>query len=82
MGPQNNAIELKDVCYSAGRSFEIRDLTLNVPYGSIYRFLGPNGSGKTTTIRLFTGMHQATRGEISVLGYPIPKSAPQAMARI
>ena len=43
MGPKNNAIELKDVCYSAGKSFEIRDLTLNVPYGSIYGFLGPNG---------------------------------------
>ena len=81
MGPKNNAIELKDVCYRAGPSFEIRDLTLNVPYGSIYGFLGPNGSGKTTTIRLFTGMHQATSGEISLLGRPIPKSAPQAMAR-
>ena len=81
MTPKNNAIELKGVCYSAGRSFEIRDLTLNVPYGSIYGFLGPNGSGKTTTIRLFTGMHRATRGEISVLGHPIPKSAPKAMAR-
>ncbi len=82
MGPKNNAIELKDVCYSAGRSFEIRDLTLNVPYGSIYGFLGPNGSGKTTTIRLFTGMHQATSGEITVLGHSIPKKAPNAMARI
>ncbi len=82
MGPKNNAVELNEVCYRAGPSFEIRDLTLNVPYGSIYGFLGPNGSGKTTTIRLFTGMHQATRGEISVLGHPIPKRAPQAMARI
>ncbi len=66
MGPKNNAIELKNVCYRAGPSFEIRDLTLNVPYGSICGFLGPNGSGKTTTIRLFIGMHQATSGS------PIP----------
>ena len=82
MGPKNNAIELKDVCYRAGPSFEIRDLTLNVPYGSIYGFLGPNGSGKTTTIRLFTGMHQAASGGITVLGHSIPKNSPKAMARI
>jgi len=77
----NNAIELRNVSYTAGKSFEIRDLTLNVPYGSIYGFLGPNGSGKTTTIRLFTGMHRATHGEISVLGHSIPREAPRALAR-
>ena len=77
----NNAIELRNVGYTAGKSFEIRDLTLNVPYGSIYGFLGPNGSGKTTTIRLFTGMHRPSRGEISVLGHSIPQEAPRALLR-
>ena len=81
MDPINNAIELKGVGYKAGKSFEIRDLSIKVPYGSIYGFLGPNGSGKTTTIRLFTGMHRALNGEISVLGHSIPKEAPRALAR-
>jgi len=68
MAPTNSAIALKNVYYSAGKSFEIQDLTLNVPYGSIYGFLGPNVSWKTTTI-----MHQATRREIFLLGHDIPK---------
>ena len=82
MDPMSNAIELTDVGYKAGESFEIRNLTVKVPYGSIYGFLGPNGSGKTTTIRLFTGMHRPLRGEISVLGYTIPKEAPRALAKV
>jgi ABC-2 type transport system ATP-binding protein len=39
----------------AGSSFELKELTMRVPMGSIYGFLGPNGSGKTTTIRMFWG---------------------------
>ncbi len=81
MEPMTNAIELRDVCYRASKTFEIRDLNLRVPYGSIYGFLGPNGSGKTTTIRLFTGMHRALSGKMSVLGHDIPSASARAMAR-
>lgn len=81
MEPMTNAIELNDVCYRASSTFEIRDLNLRVPYGSIYGFLGPNGSGKTTTIRLFTGMHRALSGGMNVLGHDIPKESARAMAR-
>jgi len=72
MHPMSNAIELDQVRHKAGSSFEIRDLSPHVPIRSIYRFLGPNGSGKTTTIRLLMGMHRASAGRISVLGHAIP----------
>lgn len=78
----SNAIELRDVNYRAGKTFELRNLSLRVPTGSIYGFLGPNGSGKTTTIRLCLAMLPARNGAISVLGYEIPREIPRALAKI
>ncbi len=78
----NNAIELSNVSWRAGRSFELQDLSLRVPAGSIYGFLGPNGSGKTTTIRMFMGMMKPDRGDISVLGMAVPRDMPRILARV
>jgi ABC-2 type transport system ATP-binding protein len=78
----SNCIELTDVSWKAGHAFELRDLTLRVPMGSIYGFLGPNGSGKTTTIRMFMGMMKPDRGEIRVLGRSVPKELPRILARV
>lgn len=47
----------------------VSDLTLEVPAGKIFGFLGPNGSGKTTTIRLLLGLLEPTAGHANVLGY-------------
>ena len=44
-----DAISVCHLTYHAGRDFAIRDLTMTVPTGAVYGFLGPNGSGKTTT---------------------------------
>lgn len=78
----NSAIELIDVSWRAGKSFELKDISLNVPVGSIYGFLGPNGSGKTTTIRAFMGMLKPDRGTISVFGRPVPREMKQILGRI
>ena len=78
----NSAIELKNVGWKAGRSFELKDISLRVPVGSIYGFLGPNGSGKTTTIRMFMGMAEPDHGEISVLGRSVPKDMKSILARV
>jgi ABC-2 type transport system ATP-binding protein len=75
------AIETRDLAYRAGKSFELRELGLHVPTGSIYGFLGPNGSGKTTTIRLMLGLLRPAGGAITVLGRRIPAEAPRALAR-
>jgi len=78
----NSAIEVTDVAWRAGRSFEVKDLNLRVPTGSIYGFLGPNGSGKTTTIRMFMGMLKPDRGSIRVLGRDVPREMPKILARV
>jgi len=76
----SNAIVTRDLAYRAGKHFELRDLALNVREGSIYGFLGPNGSGKTTTIRLLLGMLRPIRGTITVLGRPVPHDIARIMA--
>jgi ABC-2 type transport system ATP-binding protein len=78
----NSAIELTDVGWRAGRSFELKGVSLRVPAGSIYGFLGPNGSGKTTTIRMVMGMLQPDHGEITVFGRSVPKHMKAVLARI
>lgn len=77
----DHAIQTNALRYRAGREFEIRDLALKVPAGSVYGFLGPNGSGKTTTIRLLLGQLRADGGSISVLGYDVPDQTTQMLAR-
>ena len=77
----SNAIEIRDLHYRAGKTFEIRDLALNVPAGSMYGFLGPNGAGKTTIIRLVLGLLRARAGSITVLGREIPREIPRALLR-
>jgi ABC-2 type transport system ATP-binding protein len=78
----NNAIELDNVSWKAGKSFELRDVSLRVPVGSIYGFLGPNGSGKTTTIRAFMGMLKPDRGSISMFGYSVPRDMKKILSRV
>jgi ABC-2 type transport system ATP-binding protein len=49
----------------------LTDLSLEVPAGSIYGFLGPNGSGKTTTLRILAGLSRPTSGGAEVMGVPV-----------
>src|SRR5437867_3679139 len=67
--------------YFGGRP-AVYDLSLEVPRGCVFAFLGRNGSGKTTTIRMLLGLLRPTRGEGSILGYDIQALPPEARARI
>jgi ABC-2 type transport system ATP-binding protein len=78
----NSAIELDDVGWKAGKAFALEDVSLRVPAGSIYGFLGPNGSGKTTTIRMFMGMMKPDHGDIRLLGMDVPKDMPRILGRV
>ncbi|HEY8551062.1 MAG TPA: ATP-binding cassette domain-containing protein [Vicinamibacterales bacterium] len=62
------AIEIRKVTKTFGTHVAVDDLTLDVPEGSIYGFIGPNGSGKTTTLRMIMNILLPDRGEIRVLG--------------
>jgi ABC-2 type transport system ATP-binding protein len=77
----SNAIEIDKLHYRAVRNFEIANLDLHVPAGSIYGFLGPNGSGKTTTIRLVLGLLRPRAGRVTVLGRAMPAQAPEILSR-
>jgi ABC-2 type transport system ATP-binding protein len=75
------AIELSGVRWRAHGEFALEDLSVRVPRGSVYGFLGPNGSGKTSTIRLMTGMVRPEAGEIRILDGRVPGDLPQILAR-
>ncbi|MCU0454422.1 MAG: ATP-binding cassette domain-containing protein [Bacteroidetes bacterium] len=63
-----NAVEVVNVTKSYGTHVAVEDLTLHVPQGTVYGFIGPNGSGKTTTLRMIMNILYPDRGQISVLG--------------
>lgn len=66
-----NAVDIAGVTKGFGRHVAVDDLALAVPRGSIYGFIGPNGSGKTTTLRMIMNILQPDAGSIEVLGQPL-----------
>jgi ABC-2 type transport system ATP-binding protein len=60
----------------------VEDLDLTVPSGGVHGFLGPNGSGKTTTIRMLLGLASATAGEMRLFDEPVPKRLPAVIDRV
>ena len=74
-------IRTQGLAYRPGKTFALEDLNLTVPRGAVYGFLGPNGSGKTTTIRLLLGLLRPQGGTITVLGQPVPARVARALAR-
>ncbi|MHC6530058.1 ABC transporter ATP-binding protein [Vibrio proteolyticus] len=69
------AIQASNVSKQFGDFTAIEGINLNVPKGSIYGFLGPNGCGKSTTIRVLTGLLSPSMGEVDVLGLQIPRQS-------
>ena len=64
----NSAVRLHAVSKTFGSTLAVRDLDLEIPEGSVYGFIGPNGSGKTTTIRMILRIFQPDSGTVEVLG--------------
>lgn len=75
-------IHARNVVKKFGDFTAIEGINLSVPKGTIYGFLGPNGCGKSTTIRVLTGLLSPTSGSVDVLGLAIPKQSEQLRLKI
>lgn len=82
----SGAIEVRDLrkTYRSRRRRlpAVAGLDLSVPLGGVHGFLGPNGSGKTTTIRMLLGLISADSGSMRVFGEPVPARLDQVIGRV
>ncbi len=75
---QASVISLRGVVKRYGEITAVNGLDLEVPAGVCFGLLGPNGAGKSTTMRMLTAQTLADAGEISVLGYELPRESKQS----
>jgi ABC-2 type transport system ATP-binding protein len=76
------ALETAGVTKRFGERVAVDAVSLSVPRGTAYGFLGHNGAGKTTLIRMLLGLTQIDDGSASVLGLPVPAQRAQALSRV
>ena len=79
---QDIAIDVKGLTKKFGDRTVVQNLSMQVKRGSIYGFLGPNGSGKTTTIRMLCGLLTPDSGTGTCLGYDIRRDADKIKLRV
>lgn len=79
MEQKQPVLSIKNVSKHLGKRKILSDITLDVHEGEIFGFLGPNGSGKTTTIKLILGLLRMENGEISICGHDNVKDFEAAM---
>lgn len=68
--------------YRGGSVVAVAGLDLEIPLGGVHGFLGPNGSGKTTTLRMLLGLVTPDQGTIEILGHEVPRQLPAVIDRI
>jgi ABC-2 type transport system ATP-binding protein len=76
------SIETHGLTKRFGHQLAVDGVNLAVPHGSVFGFLGPNGSGKTTTIRLMLGLAAPSSGSVSVLGLDMPGRLDEVLPRV
>ena len=78
----DSAIRARGLTKRFGALVAVDHVDLSVPRANVYGFLGPNGSGKTTTIRMLCGLLTPSDGDVEVLGLRIPEQAEELRRRI
>ncbi|NNC11493.1 ABC transporter ATP-binding protein [Planctomonas sp. JC2975] len=77
-----SAISVRGLTKKFGRQVAVGGLDLEVPQGSVFGFLGPNGSGKTTTIRMLLGLAAPNAGTVELLGERMPRASATVLPRV
>lgn len=77
-----NAIEVKDLTKKFGKFTAVNNISFNVKQGEIFGFLGANGAGKSTTIRMLIGILEPTSGDATVGGYSIMNQSDKVKTQI
>jgi len=78
----NFAIETVGLTYNFGAQTVVKDLSLQVPKGSIYGFLGPNGAGKTTTIKILLNLLKSPADQVFIFGKEINSNRIASLKRM
>ncbi|MCU1525507.1 MAG: multidrug transporter ATP-binding protein [Microbacteriaceae bacterium] len=81
-GDATAAIETRGLTKRFGSHAAVSGIDVTVPRGAVFGFLGPNGSGKTTTIRMMLGLAAPTSGTIRVLGHDMPRELHSVLPRV
>jgi ABC-2 type transport system ATP-binding protein len=76
------AVRTRGLTKRFGAQTVVDHIDLEVPQGAVYGFLGPNGSGKTTTIRMLLGLATPTTGGVSLLGSEMPRHLPDILPAV
>ncbi|WP_271629830.1 ABC transporter ATP-binding protein [Caldicellulosiruptor sp. DIB 104C] len=76
------AIKVEGLTKRFGEFVAVNDISFSIPKGSLFALLGPNGSGKTTTIKIICGVLRATKGYVEVLGNDVSKYPEQVKQNI
>ena len=77
-----NILECKNLCKSFGKRQILKNVSFSIAQGDILAFIGPNGSGKTTTIKLILGLQRIDSGEVLINGKDITKDFEEAISKV
>jgi branched-chain amino acid transport system ATP-binding protein len=79
--PEQPILQLANITAGYGRATVLRDVTVEIPAGSIVALLGPNGAGKTTMLRAAAGLLRPAAGTVRLSGADVTKAAPHQRTR-
>lgn len=82
MRPNDSIISLQHLSRRFGHKMAVNDLSLEIPRGSMFGFIGLNGAGKTTAIRMMVGLLKPTAGKIFLAGCEVPKERDAMKSRV
>ena len=77
-----NILECKNLCKKFGKKEVLKDVSFSINEGDILAFIGPNGSGKTTTIKLILGLQRIDSGSVKINSYDVTKDYVKAIAKV